>query len=144
MPKLKSLTLPGLQGEYTVPQDGTQMNVDDTAQEPVTIADELSSLKETKVDQTTTVNGHPLSGNVTVTDTDIEHGTETVGAALTRIEGAKVTALSSTSTDAQYPSAKCVYDELYGGRIWTGTQAEYDAIAVKGENTIYMIVEGTT
>lgn len=48
----------------------------------------VSSDLETKVDKTTTVNGHPLSANVTVSDTDIVHDTETVGAALTRIDRA--------------------------------------------------------
>lgn len=56
--------------------------------------------------------------------------------------GNKVISLSASSTDAQYPSAKCVYD--YSLRDWVGTQAEYNAIAIKDAHTIYNIVEATT
>lgn len=35
-------------------------------------------------------------------------------------------------------------DPVTGGitKIWTGTQAEYDAIAVKDDSTLYVIVAG--
>ena len=49
------------------------------------------------------------------------------------------TAITSSSTDAQVPSAKCVYDQVGGLKFWKGTQAQYDAIAVKDNNTIYFI-----
>lgn len=54
----------------------------------------------------------------------------------------KVAAISSASTSIQYPSAKSVYD--YALHDWVGTQAEYDAIAVKDAHTRYNIVEAST
>lgn len=61
--------------------------------------------------------------------------------------GFKVTSLSNASTDAQYPSAKCVYDFANGKvngnnfitDVWKGTQAEYDLIANPSSTTLYII-----
>lgn len=64
----------------------------------------------------------------------------------------KVTSISASSTHAQYPSAKCVYDNLdvkVSGnenvsspvtKIWTGTQAEYDLLTPDSQ-TLYFIKE---
>lgn len=59
----------------------------------------------------------------------------------------KVTSLSSSSSDDQYPSAKCVYDNLnkindkFNYSTVTLTQAEYDALTIKDANTYYYIPE---
>jgi len=54
----------------------------------------------------------------------------------------KVTSLSSQSTDTQYPSAKCVYDALEGYcKVMNLTQAQYDALAVKDNKTLYNIID---
>lgn len=81
----------------------------------------------------------------------------------------KVISISSSSTNAQYPSAKCVYDELENKadtslsnlsttgqniadttkdqntntrlKYWTGTKAQYDAIVTKDANTLYNITD---
>ena len=49
------------------------------------------------------------------------------------------TAITSSSTDAQVPSAKAVNDKLGGLSIVKLTQAEYDALATKDSNTLYVI-----
>jgi 3-methyladenine DNA glycosylase AlkC len=61
----------------------------------------------------------------------------------------KVTSITSSSTDNQYPSAKLLYDSLstkvngntYITDIWKGTQAEYDAMASHDSTTLYLIEE---
>ena len=58
----------------------------------------------------------------------------------------KVTSISSSSTNTQYPGAKLLYDQLQlktnhdnvAKDFWYGTQAEYDALVTKDANTIYM------
>lgn len=50
------------------------------------------------------------------------------------------TSISSSSTDAQVPSAKAVNDKLGGLSLVKLTQAEYDALATKDSNTLYLIV----
>ena len=49
------------------------------------------------------------------------------------------TAITSSSTDAQVPSAKAVNDKLGGLSIVKMTQSEYDALATKDSNTLYII-----
>ena len=49
------------------------------------------------------------------------------------------TAITSSSTDAQVPSAKAVNDKLGGLSIVKMTQSEYDALATKDSNTLYVI-----
>jgi hypothetical protein len=51
----------------------------------------------------------------------------------------KVTSMTSSSTDLQYPSAKCVYDWMSGIKIVTLTQTQYDALTTKDANTLYFI-----
>ena len=63
----------------------------------------------------------------------------------------KVTSISASSTDTQYPSAKAVYDAIpsissnivsgtaHSYTIWDGTRAQYEAIVTKDANTIYFI-----
>lgn len=51
-----------------------------------------------------------------------------------------VTSISSSSTDAQIPSAKAVYDKLGGLSLVKITQSAYDALATKDSNTLYVIV----
>ena len=51
-----------------------------------------------------------------------------------------VTAITSSSTDAQVPSAKCVYDQLGGLKLLKITQAAYDALSGNTDsNTLYVI-----
>lgn len=52
-----------------------------------------------------------------------------------------VTSISSSSTDAQIPSAKAVYDKLGGLSLVKITQSAYDALATKDSNTLYVIVD---
>ena len=49
------------------------------------------------------------------------------------------TAITSSSTDAQVPSAKAVNDKLGGLSIVKMSQSEYDALATKDSNTLYVI-----
>ena len=48
-------------------------------------------------------------------------------------------AMTSSSTDAQVPSAKAVYDTLGGLKFVKLTQAAYDALATKDSSTLYII-----
>ena len=50
------------------------------------------------------------------------------------------TSITSSSTDAQVPSAKCVYDTLGGLKLVKLTQTEYDNLSTKDSNTLYVIV----
>ena len=50
------------------------------------------------------------------------------------------TSVTSASTDAQVPSAKAVNDKLGGLSLVKLTQAEYDALATKDSNVLYVIV----
>ena len=50
------------------------------------------------------------------------------------------TSISSSSTDAQVPSAKAVYDQLGGIKLVKLTQSEYDSLATKDNSTLYVIV----
>lgn len=51
-----------------------------------------------------------------------------------------VTAITSSSTDAQVPSAKCVYDQLGGLKLLKLTQSAYDALSPDYDsNTLYVI-----
>lgn len=52
---------------------------------------------------------------------------------------AVTTSVSSTSTDTQVPSAKAVYDQLGGLKLVKLTQAEYDGLQTKDQNTLYII-----
>ena len=49
------------------------------------------------------------------------------------------TSISSSSTDAQVPSAKAVYDQFGGLKLAKLTQSEYDALATKDSSTLYII-----
>ena len=51
------------------------------------------------------------------------------------------TSMTSSSTDAQVPSAKAVYDQLGGLKLVKLTQAEYDALATKDVQTLYIVVD---
>lgn len=50
------------------------------------------------------------------------------------------TSVTSSSTDAQVPSAKAVNDKLGGLSLVKLTQAEYDALVTKDNNVLYVIV----
>ena len=52
------------------------------------------------------------------------------------------TSMTSSSTDAQVPSAKAVYDTLGGLKLVKIFKADYDALATKDENTLYIIPDG--
>ena len=56
------------------------------------------------------------------------------------VETSAVTSsMTSSSTDAQVPSAKCVYDTLGGLSLVKLTQTEYDNLGTKDSNTLYVI-----
>ena len=63
---------------------------------------------------------------------------------LSLLETSAVTSsMTSSSTDAQVPSAKCVYDQLGGLKLQQITQANYDALVSGGtvdSSTLYIIV----
>lgn len=60
---------------------------------------------------------------------------------LNLVETSAVTSsMTSSSTDAQVPSAKCVYDTLGGLKLVKLTQTEYDNLSTKDSNTLYVIV----
>ena len=50
------------------------------------------------------------------------------------------TSVTSSSTDAQIPSAKAVYDQLGGLKIVKLTESEYAALVTKDSNTLYCVV----
>ena len=50
-----------------------------------------------------------------------------------------VTAITSSSTNAQVPSAKCVYDQVGGLKLVKLTQSAYDGLLVKDNDTLYII-----
>lgn len=50
------------------------------------------------------------------------------------------TTITSSSTDAQVPSAKAVYDQLGGLKLVKLTQSEYDSLSTKDNSTLYVIV----
>lgn len=49
------------------------------------------------------------------------------------------TSVTSSSTDAQVPSAKAVYDQFGGLKLVKLTQSEYEALATKDSSTLYII-----
>lgn len=53
---------------------------------------------------------------------------------------AVTTSMTSSSTDSQVPSAKCVFDQLGGLKLVKLTQSEYDALVDKDSDTLYVIV----
>ena len=56
------------------------------------------------------------------------------------VETSAVTSsMTSSSTDAEIPSAKCVYDTLGGLKLVKLTQTEYDNLGTKDSNTLYVI-----
>lgn len=50
------------------------------------------------------------------------------------------TSVTSSSTDSEIPSAKCLYDQMGGLKIVKLTQSEYDGLATKDNSTLYVIV----
>ena len=50
------------------------------------------------------------------------------------------TTITSSSTDAQVPSAKAVYDQLGGLKLVKLTKSEYDSLTTKDNSTLYVIV----
>ena len=59
----------------------------------------------------------------------------------------KVTSLSNSSTDTQYPSAKCVYDNVKDkvdgdgiSHIVKITQTDYDLLPSVDSTTLYVII----
>lgn len=61
------------------------------------------------------------------------------------VESSAVTsAITSGSTDSEVPSSKAVYDKLGGLSIVKLTDAEYNALQNKDENTLYVVVSAAT
>ena len=50
------------------------------------------------------------------------------------------TSMSSSSTDAQVPSAKAVYDQLGGMKIVKLTESEYAALVTKDPDVLYVVI----
>lgn len=50
------------------------------------------------------------------------------------------TTITSSSTDAQVPSAKAVYDQFGGLKLVKLTQSEYDSLTTKNNSILYVIV----
>lgn len=50
------------------------------------------------------------------------------------------TSVTSSSTDAQVPSAKAVYDQFGGLKLVKLSQSEYDSLSTKDNSTLYVIV----
>ena len=50
------------------------------------------------------------------------------------------TTITSSSTDAQVPSAKAVYDQFGGLKLVKLTQSEYDSLTTKDNSTLFVIV----
>lgn len=50
------------------------------------------------------------------------------------------TSISSSSTDAQVPSAKAVHDQLGGMKIVKLTESEYAALVTKDSDTLYVVI----
>jgi len=53
----------------------------------------------------------------------------------------KVTSISNSSTNTQYPSAKCVYDEVVTRPKYylCADETEYNGISTKDSSTLYLI-----
>lgn len=49
------------------------------------------------------------------------------------------TTITSSSTDAQVPSAKAVYDQFSGLKLVKLTQSEYDSLTTKDSQTLYVV-----
>ena len=49
------------------------------------------------------------------------------------------TTITSSSTDAQVPSAKAVYDQFGGLKLVKLTQSEYDSLTTKDSQTLYVV-----
>jgi hypothetical protein len=84
-------------------------------------------------------------GSVTTLRDQVVANTTAIAANTTALGGkvdtsAITTSVTSSSTDAQVPSAKAVNDKLGGLSLVQLTQAEYDALATKDNNTLYVIV----
>lgn len=50
------------------------------------------------------------------------------------------TSITSSSTDAQVPSAKAVYDQMGGMKIVKLTESEYTALVTKNSDTLYVVI----
>lgn len=50
------------------------------------------------------------------------------------------TSIASSSTDAQVPSAKAVYDQFGGLKLVKLTKSEYDSLTTKDNSTLFVIV----
>ena len=70
----------------------------------------------------------------------IKKGNDNTVKSFNLVETSAITsAMTSSSTDAQVPSAKAVYDQLGGLKFVKLTQAEYDALVTKDSSTLYII-----
>ena len=69
-----------------------------------------------------------------------EEGFDTLSTSGLVETSAITTSVTSSSTDAQVPSAKSVYDQLGGLKLVKLTQSEYDSLSTKDNSTLYLIV----
>ena len=69
-----------------------------------------------------------------------EEGFDTLSTSGLVETSAITTTITSSSTDAQVPSAKAVNDQLGGLKLVKLTQSEYDALSTKDNSTLYVIV----
>ena len=127
-------------------------------------ASDITTLGSTKADTsaladyvptTRTINSQALTSDVILTASDVGAytTTETDDAISTAISGKedvsnKVTSISSSSTDTEYPSAKCVYDELANkqGNITVSVTGSGNAItsaSLGANNTLSLTKDDT-
>lgn len=125
---------------------------------------DITTLGSTKADTsaladyvptTRTINSQALTSDITLTASDVGAytTTETDDAISTAISGKedvsnKVTSISSSSTDTEYPSAKCVYDELANkqGNITVSVTGNGNAItsaSLEANNTLSLTKDDT-
>jgi len=90
-----------------------------------------------KVSTATTINGHPLSGNVTVTGTDVLPAQFGSGGKYLTTDGTSASWGDLTSDPGKVTgSNNGVATDL---TLWVGTATQYDAIATKDSNTVYVV-----
>lgn len=138
-------------------------NVDNTSDADKPISTATQTALNGKVDNTTTVNGHALSSNVTVTKGDVGLGNADNTADLDKpiSNATKEVILDNERTTAQALSEiESTVDQIEktiaaalnamsiqmqkNCTVWKGTQDLYDAMETKDEDTLYVIVPGTS
>ena len=95
----------------------------------------LQSSINNKVDKTTTVNGHPLSGNVTVTKSDVSLGNVTNDAQVKRSEMGVASGVATLGSDGKLTSAQLPAFKSVNGTSVVGSGT------ITIDLTLYKVVE---